>query len=264
MYPSRPLSQNEKGTMNIIVCIRRAPVTDARIKPGADNKTYDPAGVNYDISEYDKYAIEAGIVLKEKNPGSKVTVITLGVKDAGKDLRTAVAMGCDAASLLIVDKELDAFATASALAQKIKTMPHDVVLFGHTSVDNQNSGVGQMTAEMLGIGCASVVTALSIDGGLATVEREIDGGNRERVELKLPCAITCQKGLNKPRSASMKGIMAAKNTKVEEVPANAPASLLSVTRMDPPPPRAAGKIVGEGPDAARKLVELLRNEAKVI
>ena len=250
--------------MNIIVCIRRAPVTDARIKPGADNKNYDPAGVNYDISEYDKFAIEAGIVLKEKNPGSKVTVVTLGVKDAAKELRNAVAMGCDAATLLVTDKEHDAFATASALAAKIKTMPHDVVLFGHTSVDNQNSGVGQMVAEMLGIGCASVVTGLAVEGGVAKVEREIEGGKREKLELKFPCALTCQKGLNKPRSASMKGIMAAKNTKVEEVPANAPANLLNVTRMEPPAPRPAGKIVGEGPDAAKKLVELLRNEAKVI
>jgi electron transfer flavoprotein beta subunit len=250
--------------MNIIVCIRRAPVTDARIKPGADNKTYDPAGVNYDISEYDKFAIEAGIVLKEKNPGSKVTVVTLGVKDSAKELRNAIAMGCDAATLLISDKEHDAFATASTLAAKIKTMPHDIVFFGHVSVDNQCSGTGQMTAEFLGLPCATVVTALNVEGGVAKIEREIEGGKRERLELKLPCALTCQKGLNKPRSASMKGIMAAKNTKVEEVPANAPANLLTVTKMDPPPPRPAGKIVGEGPDAAKKLVDLLHSEAKVI
>ncbi len=250
--------------MNIIVCIRRAPVTDARIKPGPDGKAYDVAGVNYDISEYDKFALEAGIALKEKNAGSKVTVIALGTKDTAKELRTAVAMGCDAATLLISEKELDAFATASSLAAKIKTMPHDLLLFGHVSVDNQSAAVGPMTAEILGLPCVNVATGLAIDSGLARVEREIEGAKREKFEVKLPCAVTCQKGLNKPRSASMKGIMAAKNTKIEELPANAPASLLTVVKMDSPPPRAAGKIVGEGPDAAKKLVELLRNEAKVI
>ncbi|HRJ77921.1 MAG TPA: electron transfer flavoprotein subunit beta/FixA family protein [Planctomycetota bacterium] len=250
--------------MNIIVCVRRAPVTDARIKPGADGKNYDPAGVNYDISEYDKFALEAAIALKEKNPGSKVTAIILGVKDAAKELRTCIATGCEAGVLLISDKEHDAFATASALAAKIKTLPHDLVFFGHISVDNQSSAVGPMTAELLGIGCATVVTGLSVEGGVAHVEREIEGGKREKLDVKLPCALTCQKGLNKPRSASMKGIMAAKNTKLDEGPAAVPANLVSVLKMEPPAPRPAGKIVGEGPDAARKLVELLRNEAKVI
>ncbi|MBX3473475.1 MAG: electron transfer flavoprotein subunit beta/FixA family protein [Planctomycetes bacterium] len=249
--------------MEIIVCIRRAPTTDARIKPAADGKNYDPAGINFDISEYDKFALEAGIELKEKH-GGKATVLSLGPSAVSKELRTAIAMGCDAASLLVSDGNHDSWAVASALAAKIKTMPHDLLLFGWNSVDSQSSATGQMVAELLGLACVSVAVALEVKDGVAHVERLASGGNRERVVVKLPAVITCQKGLNKPRQPNMKGLMNAKKTVIDESPANAPADGVTVLRMDPPPPRPAGKIVGKGPEAAKALVGLLRNEAKVI
>lgn len=249
--------------MEIIVCIRRAPTTDARIKPGADGKSYDPAGVNYDISEYDKFAIEAAIQLKEKH-GGKVTVLSLGPTDTTKELRTAIATGCDAAALLVSTGNHDSWTTAQALAAKIKSLPHDMVLFGWNSVDAQSSATGQMVAELLGLPCATVAVGLEVAGGAAAVERLAAGGNREKLSLKLPCVVTCQKGLNKPRQPNMKGIMAAKKTPVEETPAQVPAGGVATLRLDPPPPRPAGKIVGKGPEAAKALVGLLRNEAKVI
>lgn len=249
--------------MDIIVCIRRAPTTDARIKPAADGKNYDPAGVNYDISEYDKFAIEAGILLKEKHGGT-VTILTLGPSAATKEMRTAIAMGCDAAHLLVSDANHDAWATAQALAEKVKTLPHDMVLFGWNSVDNQSSATGQMVAELLGLPSVSVAVALDVADGQATVDRLAAGGNRERYSIKLPAVVTCTKGLNKPRSANMKGIMAAKKTAVPETPANAPADGVSVVKLDLPPARPEGKIVGKGAEAAAVLAKLLREEAKVI
>lgn len=249
--------------MEIIACIRRAPTTDARIKPGPDGKNYDPAGVNYDISEYDKFAIEAAIDLKEKL-GGKVTVLSLGPAATSKELRTAIAMGCDGASLLLSDKPHDSWATANALAAKLKTMPHDLLLFGWNSVDNQAAATGQMVAELLGLPCVSVAVALEVKDGMAHVERLAAHGNRERVSVKLPAVVTCQKGLNKPRQPNMKGLMNAKKTVIDETPANVPADGVAVLKLNPPPPRPAGKIVGKGPDAAKALVALLRNEAKVI
>lgn len=249
--------------MDIIVCIRRAPTTDARIKPGADGKSFDPAGVNYDISEYDKFAIEAGLQLKEKH-GGNVTVLCMGPAAATKEVRNAIAMGCDAAELLVDDAQHDSWATASALAAKVKGMPHDVVLFGWNSVDNQSAATGQMVAEILGLPSVSVAVGLEVGDGMAQVERLAAGGKREKYSVKLPAVFTCQKGLNKYRSANMKGIMAAKKTAVPETPANAPADGLTVLRMEPPPPRADGKIVGKGAEAAATLVKLLREEAKVI
>ena len=249
--------------MEIIVCIRRAPTTDARIKPRPDGRSYDPAGVNYDVSEYDKFAIEAAIQLKEKH-GGKATVLCLGPSVSSKELRTAIAMGCDAAALLLSDAQHDSWAVASALAAKIKAMTHDLVLCGWTSVDNQSAATGQMLAELLGLPCVSVAVALEINDRDATVERLAAHGNRERIGVKLPAVITCQKGLNKPRQPNMKGLMNAKKTPIDESPANAPADGVTILRLDPPPPRPPGKIVGKGPDAAKVLAGLLRNEAKVI
>lgn len=249
--------------MDIIVCIRRAPTTDARIKPGADGKTYDPAGVNYDISEYDKFAIEAAIALKEAH-GGQVTVLSVGPTAATKEIRTAIAMGCDAAHLLVDDGQHDSWAIAQVLGAKIKELPHDIVLFGWNSVDNQSSATGQMVAEILDVPSVSVAVALEVADGKATVERLAAGGNREKYGVSLPAVVTCQKGLNKPRSANMKGIMMAKKTKVEETPANTPADGVSVVSLNPPPPRPEGKIVGKGAEAVGELVKLLREEAKVI
>jgi electron transfer flavoprotein beta subunit len=249
--------------MDIVVCIRRAPTTDARIKPGADGKNYDPSGVNYDISEYDKFAIEAGILLKEKH-GGQVTIVCVGPSAATKEIRTAIAMGADAAHLLVDDKQHDAWAIAQALAAKIKTLPHDVVLCGWSSVDNQSAGTGQMLAEILGLGSVSVAVSLEVNDGVAMVDRLAAKGNRERYTIKLPAVITCTKGLNKPRSANMKGIMNATKTAVPETPASTPADGLNVIKLDAPPPRAEGKIVGKGAEAVPNLVQLLRTEAKVI
>jgi electron transfer flavoprotein beta subunit len=166
--------------------------------------------------------------------------------------------------LLVDDAQHDSWATANALAARIKTLPHDIVLFGWNSVDNQSAATGQMTAEILGLGSVSVAVSLEVIDGVAQVDRLAAQGNRERYSIKLPAVITCTKGLNKPRSANMKGIMQAKKTAVPETPAGAPADGVAIVRLDPPPPRPAGKIVGKGPEAAAQLVKLLRAEAKVI
>ena len=253
--------------MEIIVCLRRAPTTDARIKTGADGKTYDPAGVNYDISEYDKFAIEAALQLKAADPGTNVAVVCMGPAAATKEVRTAIAMGCDSAHLLLTEAAHDSWATANALCAKIKQMPHDLILLGWNSVDGQNSATGQMLAELLDLPCASVVVGLGISDGKAIIERSAASGNLEQLMLELPAVVTCQKGLNRPRSANMKGIMMAKKTPVQESPANAPENGVTVLSLGPPPARAEGKIVGkrgEGAEAAKALVDLLRNEAKVI
>jgi electron transfer flavoprotein beta subunit len=249
--------------MEIVVCIRRAPTTDARIKPGPDGKTYDPAGINYDISEYDKFAIEAAVQLKERH-GGKATVLCLGPSASTKEIRTAIAMGCDAAHLLISDKTHDTWATASALAAKLKELPHDIVLFGWNSVDNQSAATGQMVAELLGLPSVSVAVGLEVGDSVAHVERLAAKGMREKYTVRLPAVITCQKGLNKYRSPNMKGIMAAKKTEVPEVPANAPEDGVTTLRLSPTPPRPEGKIVGKGADAVGELVRLLREEAKVV
>ena len=123
--------------------------------------------------------------------------------------------------------------------------------------------MGPILAEKLGIASANVVTKLTLSGNKVVAERQIEGGF-EKVECELPAVITAQRGLNEPRYASLKGIMAAKKIPIEEKSIDLPAERIEIIEINYPPEKPPGKIVGEGPDAAAELIRLLKEEAKVI
>ena len=124
-------------------------------------------------------------------------------------------------------------------------------------------GVGPAVATILGVPCITEVVKLDVADGKVIAEREVEGA-RETVEAPLPCAITCQKGLNEPRFASLKGIMAAKKKPLETREVELPAATVEVVDMALPPERPAGRIVGEGAAAVPALIDALRDEAKVL
>jgi len=156
----------------------------------------------------------------------------------------------------------------------VKKLDCDLLLCGKQAIDNDNHQVGVRVAELLGVPHVAVVTKLELEDGKAVAHREIEGGS-EVVEVPLPAVITCQKGLNEPRYASLKGIMKAKKKPLEtKAPADIDASAdevgkagakTNVLTMTPPPEREAGRVIeGEPEDAAKEVVKLLREEAKVI
>lgn len=248
--------------MKLAVCINHVPDTATKIKIAADGKTIDRAGVTYIIGPYDEFALEECLRLKEKN-GGDVTAISLGGDTHKETLRKALAMGADKAVLLKDDNARDSFAVARALADYLKEISPDVVFFGKQSVDYDDGAVGVMVAEMLGMPSVSVCVKLEIASGKATAEREIEGG-REVVETVLPAVFTAQKGLNEPRYPSLKGIMGAKSKPIEERPASVVAGKTELIKMEKPPAKAGGKIVGTDASAVPELVRLLHEEAKVI
>jgi electron transfer flavoprotein beta subunit len=248
--------------MNIVVCINHVPDTETRVRVGADGKTIDKANVNYVLNPYDEFAIEEGLRLKEKF-GGEVTAITLGRDSHKETLRKALSIGVDKAILLKDESARDSFAIAKALADALKDVSLEVILFGKQSIDYDDSQVGTMVAEMLGLPSASVVVKLEISDGVAVAHREIEGGH-EIVEVKLPAVFTAQKGLNEPRYPSLKGIMAAKNKPIQEHSAMPVESKVEVLSMQNPTPKSAGKIVGTDASAVPELVRLLHEEAKVI
>jgi len=130
-------------------------------------------------------------------------------------------------------------------------------------VDDDQAQVGPMVAELLELPCATAISTLALEGGRARVEREIEGG-REVVELELPAVLTADKGLNEPRYASLKGIMAAKKKPIEEKPASLGEPRLEILALELPAPRKAGRVVGQGVGAVDELVRLLREEAKAL
>ncbi len=249
--------------MNIAVCVSHVPDTGAKVNIGEDGKGIKQDGVTYIVNPYDEFAIEEALKTKEKFADSTVTILSLG-GDANKEsIRKALAMGADSAVLLKDDNPRDSMAVAKALADELKNINAELVFFGKQSVDYDNSITGQLTAELLGFNCITVVVKLELDDNRVTAEREIEGGI-EVVETSLPVVITCQKGLNEPRYASLKGIMAAKKKTIEEKPAAESNSGTEVVSMKKPQMKEPGKIIGEDASAVSELIRLLNEEAKVI
>src|SRR5262245_55632711 len=252
--------------MKIVALVKRVPATDTRVKVGPDGTFIDTAQVEWIINPYDEFAVEAALRVKEAAGAGEVIVLSLGPAETTKELRTCLAMGADRA-ILIKDADAprrDAAATAAVLAGALKELSPDLVLCGKQSVDRDQGQVGLLVAYQLGLPCVTEIRALAVESGVAKVERAGDDGTTEKYEVKLPAVLTCQKGLNEPRYANLKGIMAAKKKPIEERDAAASADRLRVGQLELPAARAEGRIVGEGPDAVDELVRLLRHEAKVI
>jgi len=248
--------------MKIAVCVSHVPDTATKIKIGDDNKSIDPKEVTYVLNPYDEFAIEEALKTKEKI-GGEVVAISLGGDENKESIRKALAMGVDSGVLLKDNQYRDSISLAKALAEEIKSQNAELVFFGKQAVDYDNSITGQLVAEILDFNCVSVVVGFNLDGETITAEREIEGG-KEIVETTLPAIITAQKGLNEPRYASLKGIMAAKRKTIEEKDAANFENKVEVIEMKKPTGKQAGKILGNDATAVTELVRLLKEEAKVI
>jgi electron transfer flavoprotein beta subunit len=251
--------------MDLFVCIKRVPDSAAKIRVGADAKGIDPAGIEYVISPYDEMALEKALQIKEAKGGA-VTVVCLGPAEATKEIRQALAMGADKGIHVKDDaKRRDPASIAKTIARVVEGLSPkpDLIFCGRQAVDEQALTVGPMLATFLGLACVTDIVKLGLEGRKATVEREIEGGH-EVVEVELPAVLTTNKGLNEPRYASLKGIMAAKKKPIEEKAVPFAEERTVVRRMEYPPERKGGKIVGTGPEAAPELVRLLKEEAKAL
>ena len=251
--------------MKIAVCIKRVPVMETRFAIAASGTGVDEAGLKYDINDFDLWAIEAALQLKEKNNNSgEVVVLSLGPDAAQEQLRKALAMGADRAVLLqSADSPSDGLAVARALAAELKDGGYDLILFGRIAVDGMSQMTGPMVAELLNLPVVTNVFRLEVSAGSGRAERALEGAS-EVMEFPLPAVLTIDDGLNKERLPSLKGIMAAKKKPLEVKPAQLGEMHVTVSKMELPPERAAGRILGDGVDAVPELIRLLQTEAKVL
>ncbi len=249
--------------MKIIVCVKRVPDTETRVRVDGTGTSIDSNGVKYVLSPYDEFAVEGALRLKEGVGEGEVKVITLGDDASQETLRTALAMGADAATLLKGEVTQDGLATAKALAAELGGGDAPLILLGVKAADDDQQQVGPMLATLLGRPCATGVSRFTVEGDRVRAIREVEGGSEE-VELPLPAVLTITKGEYEPRYASLKGIMAAKKKPLEVKDAQVAPSRLRVEALELPPERSAGRIVGEGADAVPELVRILREEANVL
>ena len=260
--------------MNSIVCLKEVPDTETRIEVQAGSIVEE--GVQYVVNPYDEFALEEALTWQEKL-GGKVTLLSLGPERARESILKGLAMGADEVYHLSDEAFLggDAYATARALAAAItKLGDYDAIFCGKQAVDADNGSVGIMLAQMLNRPHVSVASNVEISDGTARIERDIEGG-KEVVELPLPAVITAQKGLNEPRYPSFRGIRQARkkpfnqwtvaDVGLDAADVGAAGAKLEVVEVLPPPERPPGRIVpGEPAEAAKEVVRLLREEAKVI
>lgn len=265
--------------MNILVCVKQVPSTEAQIKIDSSGTGIDTSNLTYVVNPYDEFGVEEALRIKEKLGSGKVTIISMGPDRATEAIRSCLAMGADnaihikdAATYLSPLGGVDSYTTALVLSEAIKKIPYDIILCGKQAVDDDNGAVGIELAELLDIPHVAVVNKLEIDASTkkAAAHRQIEGGI-EVVECALPAVFTCQKGLNEPRYATLPGIMKAKQKPCETINLQAlvgaglkPAPVLRLVKLELPPQRKAGKIIDGTPEEAVKELAHLLREAGVI
>jgi len=249
--------------VKIAVCIKRGPDSETRFKIASTGTAIDEAGVKFDISDFDSYAVEFALQTVEKQ-GGEVVVVSLGPDTVQETLRKAMSMGADRGVHLKADAlPHDGLAVAQALAAELKDGGYDLVLFGKLASDTAAGTIGAMTAELLGLPCVTAASKLDLGAAGGTARRDLEGA-AEIVEFPLPAVVTIDEGIARPRYPSLKGIMAAKKKPLESKPAQLGPVRVSVTRMELPPDRPPGRIIGKGKEAVPELIRVLQTEAKVL
>lgn len=250
--------------MKILVCLKQVPHKDARLELAADGKWIQDANIKFEINDYDNYALEEALRVKDKDAATEVVVVCIGPDRVQQSLRTALGMGADRA-VQIWDEGLvgtDSLAGAKAIAAVAKTEKPDLILMGLMSDDTNYALTGPMLAQLLGVPHATGIVSAKLDGGQVEVERELDGGALEVVKLPLPCLLTAQTGMNEVRYASLKGIMQAKKKPLDKkalgdlgLSAGAVAAKAKIEKIYTPPKGKGAEILsGSKDEVAQKFV----------
>ncbi len=248
--------------MNILVCIKRVPVTGGRIVLRDDEQAIETRHLGFAISPHEECGVEEAVRLVEQN-GGESTVLTLGPPEAEEQIRDAMAVGINRGILLETSEEWDAQATAAAIVAAVEEeraagTEYDLIFFGNESADTGNYQVGIRVAHALGRPCVTGLKKIELVGGRARCEQEIDD-QRDVYDVALPAVVTVKEGLNLPRYPSVPGRLRAKKKPIDrKTPNPRPAALERVRLKLPPGEDKPTEILGHGPEAAPAVVELLR------
>ena len=246
--------------MKILVCISKAPDTTSKIAFTENNTKFDENGIQFIVNPYDEwYALVRGLELKEAQGGT-VTTVTVGRADHEPIIRKALAIGADNAVRIDADPD-DSLYVAKPIAAYAKDQGFDMILTGKETIDYNGSQVGGMIAELMDLPYISLATKLEMDGGKASIIREVQGGT-ESVEVDGAFVLSAAKGMAEQRIPNMRGIMAARSKPLEVVDAVDAEKHTAAASFEHSPAKGDCKYIdAENPG---ELIDLLHNEAKVI
>lgn len=256
--------------MKILVCVKQVPEFDpeAEILIDESGRLIFDHLTAYRMNRVDENAVEEALLIKKQNPDTVIDILTAGPDDAASVVRRGMGMGADAGVHIRTGESSthSGLQIARWIQAAIQDNGYDLILTGIMSEDRMQGQVGPMLAEGLGLPCATSVVSekLNPDRGSVTVEREIEGGYRDIIELRLPAVLTIQSGINTPRYPSLSNVMRAKRAKltvidVESLPviSETPASILEY----PEKTRAAVMLDGSSEEKASQLYDLLKEKA---
>ncbi len=252
--------------MKIAVCIKQVVTRDWQVRPNEARTWIRDADAEFEMNEPDAYALEAALRLREAH-GGEVIAVSAGPARVTQVLREALARGADRALHVEGDAlaQADAFAVADALAAAIGPESPDLVLTGLQSDDMGFGQTGVIVAERLGVPHATIIMDVQVQGAGLRVKRELEGGWFQWLEMPLPALLTIQSGINQLRYATLKGIMAAKKKEIRVVTPSALQVAQQVVDLRAPEKQKETRMIAGTPaEAARELVRVLRDEARVV
>jgi len=257
--------------MKILVCIKHVPDMESRFKVDPAGTWVDERDLAFRLNEYDEFAIEQAVRLKEQLGGAAdITILSIGPGRVVEAIKKGLAMGGDRGVHIQDDlpQQKDPWQVASLIAAFAADKHFDLVFTGMMSQDRGSAQVSVLLAELLGYACATTLVTFELEGDLVTARRELEGGLRGIVRFKLPAVVSCQLGLNTPRYPTLPNIMKARQKELLSVPvADLPAvrSLVTVAGIHPPARKGQGLLLeGEVNELADKLVAILKEKTTVL
>jgi electron transfer flavoprotein beta subunit len=251
--------------MKIVVCVKQISALGDEVEFTEDERDVDPDYLDYALNEWDTFAAEEALQLVERSGGEgEVVVVSVGDEDAEDAMRRAMAMGAERGIRVESEEALDPIQVARALAEVVREEQPDLVLCGVQSSDSVQAATGGALAALLELPSVAVVTKVSLDGGTATVHRELEGGLVDVVEVDLPCLLTIQTGINEPRYATLRAIKAAEQKEIDvREPGDLSEPAYRVRRMFVPPKGEGAEMLDGSPaDVAQRIKEIIEERLK--
>lgn len=254
--------------MNILICIKQVPDMESKFKVNSDGTWYDRADLAWRMNEYDEYAVEQAVRLKEQVGDADLTVLCVGPDQVKETMKKALAMGCDR-GVHIADNDScmrEPFAIAKMIADFARDKQFDIIFTGMQSQDRGSAQVGVMIAELLNMNAVTTIVEFAFNAGTVNVKRELEGGSKALVTVTTPVVLTCQLGLNTPRYPTLPNIMKAKKKELLTITA-APdeGGRQKTTAFYFPERKGSGLVLeGEPAELADKLIQLLKEKTGVL